>query len=1177
MSMDPGRGTDAERAGRARFQRIERIFLEASALTGTAREAHLASACADDPSLHDEIAAMLAADGAPEGIIDRGALAGVIDLDRFTTALDDRSAPLPGRIGRCRIIRVLGRGGMGVVYEARQEDPDRPVALKVMNVRSAGARTLRRFRHEAQMLGRLQHPGIAQVFEAGIDDWGEGSQPYIVMELVRGEDLATHVRGRAISIEGRLSLLARLCDAVHHAHLHGVVHRDLKPANVLVVERGSEDGSGTGAVDDESNSAQPKVLDFGVARLLDPDGAGTTIQTDTGRTCMGQTYTGQLVGTVAYMSPEQAEGDPAAIDARTDIYALGVIAFELLGGRHPQDLHQRPFHDALRVLREQHAPRLGSIDRRLRGDVETIVAKALEHDRRERYPSAAEMGADLRRVLRHEPIQARPVGTVDQLLRLARRHRGVVAAMAMSALALIAATVISLRFAFVANSAQIEQARLSVVATERAEAAERSAYRATLVAAAASLRAHESAEAARLLDEVPVERRGWEWAHLSSRLDDSLLAVTVGVASPVRLGFGTDGAEVLLFTANGAVQRRRAEDLSLLQSVELPGNYLERGVRGVEPVAGEPSPGRGRSLRIAALSAVMELDPTTLEVIEHHSLRALGSASTVFAVDRTGQHVVRRITDPNRGASIELMRLSDGHVLHATPPVEGGGLAAAFSPDGRWVAWCHAMTDGLTVHRVETGERVFHQPDLALVHRLCFDRTGSCLAAGSGRGGIHLFEIFESGDGRAIGELDGHPTAVSALDISADGTRLASTGRDGTVRLWSLETMSLSAVMQGHRGTPNDLQFSPDGTKVFTLCSEDGTLRCWSAREAHDPFVLPAPGSVYAIDFASDRQRLASASLGGERPVRLWECAGFTEVGGFGDGAASAVAFDPSGDLLAVGRAHGPTTIFDARDGHARAEIPRHWWRTDWVHFIGKERTESSVPSSEGGATLLSLGNTGTVSAHDAESGAPVAGRRIGRNESTLGWRAAMTPDGQTVAVSAPEGILFLDAVTLEESFRIVDDGNPVRAMSFSPDGSTLALAGADRRIRIWDLEQRRVIATLDGHTAEIYALAFSPDGQRLASGGLDRLIRLWDTTELDGRAARAQAGEPDEDGQVHQVVEVRQVDQIDQLVQLRGHTSFIYCLAWHPDGHTLISGGGDATIRIWSTRRFAEVVAARE
>jgi len=1113
-----------EVARRLRFKRVEMLFRQLLDIDSSARKPWLDAQCPDDPGIRRQVLAMAQADGLNDGVLDRPILGQAIDPSGFI-APRSPSAGHPARIGRFEIVGVLGHGGMGVVYEARQAEPCRAVALKAVQSGAAG-RSLRRFRHEAQMLGRLQHPGIAQIFEAGVDDWGDGARPYFAMELVRGRDLITFANECRLNVRERLSLLARICDAVHHAHQHGVVHRDLKPANILVVD-GAIDSTDRGTSHADDDAAQPKILDFGVARLLDSGATPATLQTSAG----------QIIGTIPYMSPEQAAGDPEAIDIRTDIYSLGVIAFELLANRHPHDLHGRPLHEAIRILREDEAPRLGTIDRRLRGDVETIVAKALEKDRRSRFASAAEMGADLRRVLRHEPIQARRLGVVDQVWKFSRRHRSLVSAAVVALLSLVAATAISIRAAIVATGAKVEQARLSSVATERADSAERSAYRATLVAAAAALRAHETAEAARLLAEVPTSRRGWEWAHMHSRLDDSLRAVAFTPPSPAHFVFNDEGSEILLVTADGVVERRRTDTFTLLQATVLPGSFREHAVTEVELTAGRDSTGRGTSVRILAQAAVIELDPASLDVVAHRSLSSLGPNSTAYAVDRTGHHVLRRDAKWQAGATVQLLRLADERVIFSGKAADGTGVAASFSPDGRYVAYCHGAADGLRVCLVEDGTVVLHRPDLQVVHRIRFDRTSSLLAAASASGNVHVLAIE---DGVEVAELVGHTARTSALDFSADGTRIASASRDGTVRLWNLETKAAVAVMHGHDGAPSDLRFTPDGAHLFTICPEDSTLRVWSALEAHEPFVLPAPGSIYSIDLAADRTRLASASLGGDRPIRVWECEGFSQIGAFGDGSASAIAFDPTGDALAVGRAHGPIAILDAWDGHELSSAPGHWWRTDWVQF--------DVDS----ATLISLGNAGTISTHDARTGQPAREHRTGLTDSNFGWRAVRAPDGRVIAVTAPDGVHFLDPESLDEVARLPSDDVPVRAVSYAPDGSKLAVACADRRIRIWDLATRRVVATLEGHSAEVYAVAFSPDGGRLASGGADRLIRLWDMTQLDSSG------------------------RVDQLVQLRGHTSFIYCLLWHPDGHTLFSGGGDATLRIWSTRPFAEVVAAR-
>jgi len=319
---------------------------------------------------------------------------------------------VPERIGAYRILSVLGRGGMGVVYEARQLRPNRTVALKVL--RSwPGEHARARFEHEAELLARLQHPGIAAIHEVGTATVGGMTVPFFAMELIRGRPLDVFAREESLDLRARVALLAQVADAVHHAHQKGVVHRDLKPGNVLVDERG-----------------EPRVLDFGIARALDPD-----LELETMRT-----RTGELLGTLPYMSPEQAAGRSAEIDSRSDVYSLGALAFELLTGRLPVETAGSSVLEALRALRDDEPPRLGSLDRALRGDLETIVAVALAKERERRYASAHELAADLRRFLEHEPISARPATASYQLVKYARRNRALVG----GALAVLAALLVGL-------------------------------------------------------------------------------------------------------------------------------------------------------------------------------------------------------------------------------------------------------------------------------------------------------------------------------------------------------------------------------------------------------------------------------------------------------------------------------------------------------------------------------------------------------------------------------------------------------------------------------------------------------------------------------------------------------------------------------------------------------------
>jgi serine/threonine protein kinase len=303
---------------------------------------------------------------------------------------------------------------MGAVYEAEQAMPRRIVALKVIRPGLVAPDLRRRFENEVQVLGRLQHPGIAQIYQAGVTDLGGGPQPYFAMELVSGLPLVDYAERRGLGLRERLRLLAGICDAVQHAHQRGIIHRDLKPGNILV-----DDASG-----------QPKILDFGIARTTDPDGAMTS-----------HTLFGQIVGTLPYMSPEQLAADPGGIDTRSDVYALGVILHELLTGKLPHDLTQRSTLDAMNAIRDVEPARVGTLDRRLRGDVETIVAKALEKEKERRYASAAELAADIHRYLSDEPIVARPPSAGYQLRKFARRNKVLVGGIASAFLILISGVV----------------------------------------------------------------------------------------------------------------------------------------------------------------------------------------------------------------------------------------------------------------------------------------------------------------------------------------------------------------------------------------------------------------------------------------------------------------------------------------------------------------------------------------------------------------------------------------------------------------------------------------------------------------------------------------------------------------------------------------------------------------
>jgi non-specific serine/threonine protein kinase/serine/threonine-protein kinase len=315
------------------------------------------------------------------------------------TVRDDRSsAPIPTRIGRYTIQRVIASGGMGTVYKAVQERPRRVVAIKVMREGVTGASALRRFEFEAQLLARLRHPSIGQVYEAGTHEAGGVSVPFFAMEYIpNAKSITAYAAEKKLDTRGRLNLFRQVCEAVHHGHQKGIIHRDIKPDNILVGPNGT-----------------PRIIDFGVARATDSDMVVTQYQTDLG----------QLVGTLQYMSPEQCEADPQDIDTRSDVYSLGVVLYELLCGQRPYDVSKVPVYEAANVIRTQDPPRPSTTNPKLRGELETVVLKALAKERDRRYQSADELAQDIGRYLRGEAVSAQPASAAYQLRVLARRHKG---------------------------------------------------------------------------------------------------------------------------------------------------------------------------------------------------------------------------------------------------------------------------------------------------------------------------------------------------------------------------------------------------------------------------------------------------------------------------------------------------------------------------------------------------------------------------------------------------------------------------------------------------------------------------------------------------------------------------------------------------------------------------------
>lgn len=469
-------------AGAERFHRVEELFHRLVDLPRGEREKELAALAIGEPEAHRELVRLLGDSTAltqREGVLEglAGDASDLVGRVRSSAGRERDEPPPdeedPERVGRYRIVRRLGEGGMGRVYEAEQEEPvRRRVALKLIRAGFDSRAVISRFHSERQALAVMDHPNIARVLDAGT---AEDGRPYFVMELVEGVPITDYCERHRLAVEERLELLVAVCEAVQHAHRKGVIHRDLKPSNLLVVEEEGPQGR---------LRPVPKVIDFGIAKAVGEDLVVRTLAT----------RLGDLVGTPEYMSPEQATLGAVDVDTRSDVYALGLVLYELVVGDLPLHAEGAPklaFDELCRRIREDDTPRpstrlrarmasdrkgagrpasllstdAGSLVRRVQGDLDRIALKALAKDRDQRYRSADELGEDLRRFLRHEPVGAASPGLGYRARKFVRRHRAGVTAAAAVVVALIAGLVVAGVGLVRARDAERE-ARRSLAATE---------------------------------------------------------------------------------------------------------------------------------------------------------------------------------------------------------------------------------------------------------------------------------------------------------------------------------------------------------------------------------------------------------------------------------------------------------------------------------------------------------------------------------------------------------------------------------------------------------------------------------------------------------------------------------------------------------------------------------------